>query len=122
MKRIRTEFGQIRTDLAIDGFEPATRAYLSTDGGILGSCPNSDVSGHGKLQVLCSLESLSARQSEYCTKRVILEIYDQMAEVIKANRKWRMANSGKIDAELDSQFAIRHAPQTDPEGNFIPMS
>ena len=70
-----------------------------------------------------------AKYGEYRTKRVILEIYDAMAEVIKANSEWRIANSGKSEEEIrkhlrsyQSPLDPSPGPPTDADGNFIPYA
>lgn len=62
----------------------------------------------------------------YRTKETILEIYDQMQQVMKANSQWRMAN-GKPDSEpgphaYQTRLDPPPGPPTDAEGNFIPMA
>ena len=47
--------------------------------------------------------STNTTAGAYITKDTILAIYDQMAEVIRANRE-------KTDEELQSQFATYHSP------------
>ena len=66
---------------------------------------------------------------EYRTKTTILKIYDEMAEVMRANDAVRAANPGKTDAEAQSQFTSYKSPlnpppgpPTDANGNFIPMA
>ncbi len=67
--------------------------------------------------------------AEYRTKRVILEIYDQMTEIIEANEAIRVANPGKSEEELrpflrsyQSPLNPPPGPPTDANGNFLPMS
>jgi len=71
------------------------------------------------------------KYGEYRTKRMILEIYDDMAEARRANSEWRMANRKDGASEHRSPLAIRHLPfaalstprtPTDADGNFIPMT
>lgn len=64
----------------------------------------------------------------YRTKLAILDIYDQMAEVIRANGERRVAN-GEEQRTDHSPLATYHSPlspppgpPTDAEGNFIPMA
>ena len=66
-------------------------------------------------------------KSEYRTKRVILENYDQMTEVMKANSEWRMANSGNSREEIRQHLRSYHSPlnpppspSTDVDDSFIP--
>lgn len=63
------------------------------------------------------------------TKRVILEIYDQMTEIIEANEAIRVANPGKSEEELrpllrsyQSPLNPPPGPPTDANGNFIPYA
>ena len=70
-----------------------------------------------------------AKYGEYRTKRVILEIYDQMTEIIEANEAIRAANPGKSEEELrpllrsyQSPLNPPPGPPTDANGNFIPMA
>ena len=63
------------------------------------------------------------------TKRVILEIYDQMTEVIEANETIRTANPDKSEDELrpllrnyQSPLNPPPGPPTDANGNFIPYA
>ena len=70
-----------------------------------------------------------AKYGEYRTKRVILEIYDQMAEIIEANEAIRAANPGKSEEELrpllrsyQSPLNPPPGPPTDANGNFIPYA
>jgi len=70
-----------------------------------------------------------AKYGEYRTKRVILEIYDQMTEIIEANEGIRAANPGKSEEELrpllrsyQSPLNPPPGPPTDANGNFIPMA
>jgi hypothetical protein len=67
-----------------------------------------------------------AKYGEYRTKRVILEIYDQMTEVIEANETIRTANPDKSEDELrpllrsyQSPLNPPPGPPTDANGNFI---
>ena len=66
---------------------------------------------------------------EYRTKTTILKIYDEMAEVMRANDAVRAANPDKTDAELQSQFTTYQSPlnpppgpPSDAQGNFIPFA
>ncbi len=66
---------------------------------------------------------------EYKTKTTILRIYDEMANVIRANNTVRAANPDKSDADLRSQFQSYQSqlspppgPPTDAQGNFIPFA
>jgi hypothetical protein len=68
-----------------------------------------------------------AKYGEYRTKRVILEIYDQMTEIIEANEAIRAANPGKSEEELrpllrsyKSPLNPPPGPPTDANGDFIP--
>ena len=70
-----------------------------------------------------------AKYGEYRTKRVILEIYDQMTEVIEANETIRTANPDKSEDELrpllrnyQSPLNPPPGPPTDANGNFIPYA
>jgi hypothetical protein len=70
-----------------------------------------------------------AMHGEYRTKRVILEIYDQMTEIIEANEAIRAANPGKSEEELrpllrcyQSPLNPPPGPPTDANGNFIPYA
>jgi hypothetical protein len=70
-----------------------------------------------------------AKHGEYRTKRVILEIYDQMTEIIEANEAIRAANPGKSEEELrpllrsyQSPLNPPPGPPTDANGNFIPYA
>jgi hypothetical protein len=70
-----------------------------------------------------------AKYGEYRTKRVILEIYDQMTEIIGANEAIRAANTGKSEEELrpllrsyQSPLNPPPGPPTDANGNFIPYA
>ena len=70
-----------------------------------------------------------AKYGEYRTKRVILEIFDQMSEVIEANENIHAANPGKSEAELrpllrsyQSPLTPPPGPPTDANGNFIPYA
>ncbi len=70
-----------------------------------------------------------AKYGEYRTKRVILEIYDQMTEIIEANEAIRAANPGKSEEELrpllrsyQSPLNPPPGPPTDADGNFIPYA
>jgi hypothetical protein len=70
-----------------------------------------------------------AKYGDYRTKRVILEIYDQMTEIIEANEAIRAANLGKSEEELrpllrsyKSTLNPPPGPPTDANGNFIPYA
>jgi hypothetical protein len=70
-----------------------------------------------------------AKYGEYRTKRVILEIYDQMTEIIEANEAIRAANPGKSDEKLrlllrsyQSPLNPPPGPPTDANRNFIPYA
>jgi hypothetical protein len=70
-----------------------------------------------------------AKYGEYRTKRVILEVYDQMTEIIEANDAIRAANLGKSEEELrpllrsyQSPLNPPPGPPTDANGNFIPYA
>jgi hypothetical protein len=70
-----------------------------------------------------------AKYGEYRTKRVILEIYDQMTVIIEANEAIRAANPGKSEEELRPLLRSYHSPlnpppgpPTDANGNFIPYA
>ncbi|XZE17505.1 hypothetical protein SH449x_002779 [Pirellulaceae bacterium SH449] len=70
-----------------------------------------------------------AKYGEYRTKRVILEIYDQMTEIIEANEAIRAANPGMSEEELrpllrsyQSPLNPPPGPPTDANGNFIPYA
>ncbi len=70
-----------------------------------------------------------ANHGEYRTKRVILEIYDRMTEIIETNEAIRAANPGKSEEELrpllrsyQSPLNPPPGPPTDANGNFIPYA
>ena len=70
-----------------------------------------------------------AKFGEYRTKRVILEVYDQITETIEANEAIRAANHGKSEKELHpllrrykSSLNPPPGPPTDANGNFIPYA
>ncbi|MCS7033180.1 MAG: hypothetical protein NZ561_04190, partial [Phycisphaerae bacterium] len=65
------------------------------------------------------------KHGTYRTKERILEIYDLMQRVMKANSEWRIAN-GKSESEpgpyaYQTRLDPPPGPPTDDEGNFIPM-
>lgn len=56
------------------------------------------------------------QEGSYITKDTILKIYDEMAEVMEANRELRIANREKTDEEIRSQFASYLSPLSPPPG------
>jgi len=71
------------------------------------------------------------KYGSYRTKETILEIYDEMQAVMKANSEWRMANGKDQTDRATSQSPLATyrsrldpppGPPADAAGNFIPMA